>query len=52
MNLATSLCGPLDAVAVAEGQQAQAEALGLRQLADARTLTYDALLRDHGAVER
>ncbi len=47
VNLATSLCGPLDAVAVEEKQQFQAEALGLRQLADARTLTYDTLLSEY-----
>ena len=49
VNLATSLCGPLQAVAVDEIQQAQAESLGLHQLADARTLSYDALLRDYGS---
>lgn len=47
VNLATSLCGPLSAVAIEESQRSQADALGLRQLADARTLTYDALLREH-----
>lgn len=47
VNLATSLCGPLDAVAVEEKQQAQADDAGLRQLADARALTYDTLLRDY-----
>ena len=47
VNLATSLCGPLNAVAVEETQQSRAEALGLRQLADARTLSYDTLLSGH-----
>ena len=48
VNLATSLCGPLNAVAIEEKQQTRAEACGLRQLADARTLPYDALLSEHG----
>ena len=48
-NLATSLCGPLGAVAINENQQAQADALGLKMLADARALTYDALFKDYGA---
>ncbi len=47
VNLATSLCGPLNAVAIEESQQTQAEALGLRQLADARALTYEALLSEY-----
>lgn len=49
LNFATSLCGPLKAVAVEERQQQQADAAGLKMLADARAMTIDTLLRDYGA---
>ncbi len=48
VNFATALCGPLGAVAIEERQQAQAEALGLKQLADARTLTFLTLFQTYG----
>lgn len=48
VNFATSLCGPLSAVAIEERQQPQAEALGLRQLADCRTLDFPTLFKTYG----
>ena len=46
INIATSLCTQLQAVAVHEKDVARVAALGLQLLVDARHLTYDALLTD------
>jgi hypothetical protein len=40
VNLATSLCAPLSAIAVEESQQKRAKALGLSELADCRGRNY------------
>ncbi len=53
VNLATSLCAPLDAVAVNQRLQSQARAQGLKMLADAQGKTFSWLLRKlHGRFSR
>lgn len=49
VNIATSLCGPLQAVAVEESLLDQARARGLTQLADARGMDQLQVWRDHRA---
>ena len=48
LNLATSLCAPLAAVAVEEKLQAKADSMGLKQVADCRGKDYSWILHAYG----
>ena len=50
INVATSLCGPLQAVAVDGSLQAKAEAAGLEVLADVRGMDEVAAFAEYGAL--
>lgn len=47
-NIATSLCGPLGAIAVSADQVPAATGAGLTQLADARGMSFADLVSQHG----
>lgn len=50
INVATSLCGPLNAIAVTPELEADAQAAGLSMLMDVRTMTEAQALAQHGAL--